>query len=128
MYHDLKSYYWWPGMKREIADFVARCLTCQKIKAEHQKPGGLLQPLPIPMWKWEHITMDFIVGLTRTQRRHDAIWVVVDRLTKSAHFLAIKTTCNAKQLAELYIQEIVRLHGGPLSIVLDRDTKFSSKF
>ena len=99
-----------------------------KDKIEHQKPRGLLQPLPIPMWKWEHITMDFIVGLPWTQKCHDAIWVVVDRLTKSAHFLAIKTTFNAEQLAELYIQEIVRLHGVPLSIVSDSDTKFSSKF
>ena len=69
MYHDLKSYYWWPAMKREIADYVARCLTCQKIKTEHQKPGGLLQLLPIPMWKWEQITMDFIVRLPPTQKR-----------------------------------------------------------
>jgi len=80
------------------------------------------------MWKWEHITMDFIVGLPRTQKRHDAIWVVVDRLTKSTPFLAIRTTFNTEQLAELYIQEIVRLHGVPLSIVSDRDTKFASKF
>ena len=86
MYRDLKTLYWWPGMKRDIAEFVARCLTCQKVKTEHQKPGGLLQPLPIPIWKWDHITMDFIVGLPRTQRKHDAIWVIVDRLTKSAHF------------------------------------------
>ena len=128
MYHDLKSYYWWSGMKREIAEYVARCLTCQRIKTEHQKPGGLLQPLPIPMWKWELITMDFVVGLPRTQKRHDAIWVVVDRLTKFAHFLAIRTTFNAEQLVELYIQEIVRLRGVPLSIVSDRDTKFASKF
>ena len=127
MYHDLKSYYWWPGMKREIAEYVARCLRCRRIKAEHQKPGGLLQPLSIPMWKWEHITMDFIVGLPRTQKRHDAIWVVVDRLTKSTPFLAIRTTFNTEQLAELYIQEIVRLHGVPLSMVSDRDTKFASK-
>jgi len=115
-------------MKREITDYVAQCLTFQRIKTEHQKPGGLLQPLPIPMWKWEHITMDFIVGLHWTQKRHNAIWVVVERLTKSAHFLAIKTTFNVEQLAELYIQEIVRLHGVPLSIISDRDTTFSAKF
>jgi len=80
------------------------------------------------MWKWEHITMDFVVGLPRTQKRHDAIWVVVDRLTKSAHFLAIRTTFNVEQLAELYVQEIVRLHGVSLSIVSDRDIKLAFKF
>ena len=79
-------------MKREIAEFVSKCLTCQQIKIEHQKPTGLLQPLSIPEWKWERITMDFVKGLPRTQRRHDAIWVIVDRLTKSAHFIATNNT------------------------------------
>jgi len=124
----LKTHYWWPGMKRDIAEYVARCLTCQQVKAEHQKPGGLLQPLPIPIWKWEHITMDFVVGMPRSLKHHDAIWVVVDRLTKSAHFLPLRTSYNAEQLAELYIKEIMRLHGVPLSIVSDRDTKFASQF
>jgi len=107
MYRDLKSHYWWSGMKKDIADYVARCLTCQRVKTEHQKPGGLLQPLPIPVWKWDHITMDFVVGKPRTQKHHDAIWVIIDQLTKSAHFLAMKTVFNAEQLAELYIKEIV---------------------
>jgi len=128
MYRDLKTHYWWPGMKKDVAEYVARCLTCQRVKAEHQKPGGLLQPLPIPVWKWEHITMDFVVGMPQTQKHHDAIWVVVDRLTKSAHFLPLKTTYNAEQLAELYIKEIVRLHSVPISTVSDRDTKFASRF
>jgi len=78
MYRDLKSHFWWSGMKRDIVDFVARCHTYQKVKAEHQKPGGLLQPLPILVWKGDHITMDFVVGMPRTQRHHDAIWVIVD--------------------------------------------------
>jgi len=128
MYRDLKSHYWWSGMKKDVAEYVARCLTCQQVKAEHQKPGGLLQPLPIPVWKWDHITMDFVVGMPPTQRHHDAIWVIIDQLSKSAHFLAIKTIFNAKQLAELYIREIVRLHRIPLSITLERDTKFASRF
>jgi len=128
MYQDLKTHYWWSGMKKDIAEYVAHCLVCQQIKTEHQKPGGLLQPLPIPVWKWEHTTMDFVVGLPQTQRHHDVIWVIVDRLTKAAHFLAIKSTFNAEQLAELYIAEIIRLHGVPLTIVSDRDTKFASKF
>ena len=87
-----------------------------------------MQPLPIPVWKWEHITMDFVVGMPWTQNHHDAIWVVVDPLTKSAHFLSLKTTYSAEQLAKLYIKEIVRLHGVPISIVSDRDTKFASRF
>jgi len=105
MYQDLKPYYWWMGMKRDIADFVASCLTYQKVKIDHQRPEGLLQPLPIPVWEWDHITMDFIVGLPQTQKLQDAIWVVVDRLTKSGHFLAMKTTFNAEQLANLYIRK-----------------------
>jgi len=83
-------------MKRDIANYVARCLTCHGIKTKHQKPEGLLQSLPIPVWKWEHITMDFIIGFPRASKHHDAIWVIVDQLTKSAHFLAIKVTCTAE--------------------------------
>ena len=128
MYRDLKTHYWWSGMKKDIADYVARCLTCQRVKTEHQKPGGLLQPLPIPVWKWDHITMDFVVGKPRTQKHHDAIWVIIDQLTKSAHFLAMKTVFNVEQLAELYNKEIVRLHEKPLLIVSDREIKFASKF
>jgi len=90
-------------------------------KTEHQKPRGLLQPLPIPIWKWEHITM-------RTTTQHDAIWLVVHRLTKTAHFLALKTTFTSEQLADLYIKEIIRLHWIPLSIISDRDSKFISRF
>ena len=99
-------------MKRDITEFVARCLVCQHVKVEHQNPVGLLQPLPIPSWKWEHVTMDFIIGLPRTKRNHDAIWVVVDRLTKFVHFLAMKSTETLSSLAELYVRGIVRLHWG----------------
>ena len=87
MYRDLKQNYWWPGMKRDIARFVAQCLVCQQVKAEHQQLAGSLQPLSIPEWKWEYITMDFVIGLPRTLGSNNAIWVIVDRLTKSAHFL-----------------------------------------
>jgi hypothetical protein len=128
MYRGLRENYWWPNMKREIAEYVSRCLVCQQVKIEHQYPSGLLQPLPIPEWKWEHITMDFVVGLPRTQKGHDSIWVVVDRLTKSAHFLAVKTTFEMNRLAQIYIGEIVRLHGVPVSITSDRDPHFTSKF
>ena len=115
-------------MKRDIADFVSRCLTCQKVKIEHQKPSGSLQPLPIPEWKWENIAMDFVTGLPRTQSGCDTIWVIVDRLTKSAHFLPTKIDYPLEKLAQLYIQEIVRLHGTPASIVSDRDPRFTSRF
>nr|GEY83926.1 retrotransposon protein, putative, Ty3-gypsy subclass [Tanacetum cinerariifolium] len=90
MYHDLKQHFWWSGMKRDVATFVSRCLTCQQVKIKHQRASGLLHPLNITVWKWDEISMDFVTGLPRTQRRHDAIWVVVDRLTKSAHFLPIR--------------------------------------
>ncbi|KAJ9562131.1 hypothetical protein OSB04_007291 [Centaurea solstitialis] len=98
------------------------------IKAEHQKPYGSLQPLDIPEWKWEHITMDFVTKLPRTLRGHDTIWVIVDRLTKSAHFLEMRETLPMDKLAKLYIKEIVRRHGVPLSIVSDRDSRFTSQF
>ena len=128
MYHTLREHYWWKGMKKEIADFVSRCLTCQQVKAEHQKPTGKIQPLPIPVWKWDKITMDFVIGLSRTRRQHDAIWVIVDRLTKSADFLPVSNEDPLDKLAQLYMEEIVRLHGVPISIVSDRDPKFTSRF
>ena len=73
MYQDLKAHYWWKGMKKDVAEYVSKCLTCQQVKAEHRHPAGLLQSLPIPEWKWEHITMDFVVGLPRTQQGNDAV-------------------------------------------------------
>ena len=128
MYKTLKQHYWWNGMKKGIASFVSRCLTYQQVKAEHQKPAGKIQLLPIPVWKWEKITMDFVTGLPWTQRQHDAIWVIVDRLTKSAHFLPINVEDSLEKLAKLYMDEIVRLHGVPVLIVSDRDPKFTSRF
>ena len=126
MYHTLKEHYWWKGMKRDIAEFVSRCLTCQQVKAEHQKPVGLLQSLPIPQWKLERITMDFVVGLPRCRSGRDTIWVIVDRLTKSAHFLPIRNSDSLDKLAQLYAREIIRLHGTLVSIVSDRDPRFIS--
>jgi len=128
MYHDLKAHYWWNEIKRDIADFVAWCFTYQRVKLEHKKPRGLLQPLPIPVWKCEHLTIDFVLRMPKTTKQHGSVWVIVDRMTKAAHFLAIKTTFISKQLADLYIKEIVRLHFMPLNIVSDRDTKFISRF
>ncbi|KAL8134978.1 hypothetical protein AgCh_009846 [Apium graveolens] len=128
MYRDLKENYWWPYMKREIAEWVNKCYTCQRVKAEHQTPRGLLQPLEIPEWKWEHIAMDFIVGLPRTKANHNAIWVIVDRLTKLAHFLPINERFSLDKLVHMYLKEIVMRHGVPVSIVSDRDPRFNSRF
>nr|AAX95140.1 retrotransposon protein, putative, Ty3-gypsy sub-class [Oryza sativa Japonica Group]ABA92431.1 retrotransposon protein, putative, Ty3-gypsy subclass [Oryza sativa Japonica Group] len=128
MYQDLKEKFWWASMRREIAGFVALCDVCQRVKAEHQRPAGLLQPLQIPEWKWEEIGMDFITGLPRTSSGHDSIWVVVDRLTKVAHFIPVHTTYTGKRLAELYLARIMCLHGVPKKIVSDRGSQFTSKF
>ena len=127
MYKTLKEHYWWNGMKKEIASFISRCLTSQQVKVEHQKPAGKIQ-FPIPIWKWEKITMDFVTGLPRTQRQHDAIWVIVDLLTKSAHFLPSNVEDSLEKLAKLYVDEIVRLHGVLVSIVSDRDPRLTSRF
>ena len=100
----------------------------QQVKAEHQKPTGLLQPLEVVEWKWEHVTMDFVTHLLRTPQGHDAVWVIVDRLTKSAHFLAMQMTFTLERFCRLYIREIVQLHGVPVSIVSDRDPRFTMHF
>ena len=128
MFLDLKEKYWWSGMKKDIARFVACCDICQRVKAEHQKPAGLLQPLPIPVWKWDEIGMDFVVGLPRTQRGHDSIWVIVDRLTKVAHFIPVKVTYGGDKLAQLYVDNILKLHGIPSRIVSDRGPQFTARF
>ncbi|KAH0695924.1 hypothetical protein KY289_013406 [Solanum tuberosum] len=128
MYRDLREVYWWNGMKKDIASFVAKCPNCQQVKAEHMKPGGLLQDINIPTWKWEEVNMDFFVGLPRTQRQHDSIWVIVDRMTKSAHFIPVKVTFLAEDYAKLYIKEVVKLHGVSLSIISNRGAQITSHF
>ncbi|KAJ0604534.1 putative nucleotidyltransferase, Ribonuclease H [Helianthus annuus] len=127
MYQDLKEYYWWPRLKSDVAVYVGKCLTCAKVKAEYQKPSGLLQQPEIPVWKWEQISMDFITKLPRTPRGHDMIWVIIDRLTKSAHFLPIREKDSTGKLAEIYLREIVARHGVPISIISDRDGRFVSR-
>jgi hypothetical protein len=113
MYQELRPRYWWIKIKKEIAAYVARCDTCYRVKAIHMRPARLLQPLFVPSWKWDDISMDFITGLSTTQKGHDSIWVIMDRLTKTAHFLPVKTDYRPPQYAEKYIAEIVRLHGIP---------------
>jgi len=100
-------------MKKEVAQFVSACLTYQKAKVEHKRPGGIMQPLKIPVWKWDSISMDFVTHLPWTFRGHDTIWVIVDRLTKSAHFLTMNLRMSMVKLTQLYIKEIMRLHGMP---------------
>jgi hypothetical protein len=128
MYQALKKRFWWYDKKREIAEYVAVCESCQRINAEHQIPAGLLQPLQIPWWKCDEIGMDFIVDLPRTCTGYDSIWIVVDHLTKTAHFIPVNTTYNSAVLAELYMSRIVCLHGVPKKIVSDRGTQFTSHF
>ena len=99
MYQDLRTLYWWPGMKKDVVEYVARCLTCQQVNSEHQRPAGLLQPLGIPEWKWEDITMDFVGGLPKTVGLCDSVWVIVNRYTKFAHFLPVKSTYTVEQYA-----------------------------
>jgi hypothetical protein len=128
MYQDLKQHYWWIKMKIEIARYVAKCDTCRHVKAIHMKTVGPLQSLPIPTWKWEDISMDFIVGLPRTAKGFDSIWVIVDRLTKIAHFLPVRVKYTVATYAELYIARVLSLHGVPKTIVSDHGPQFMSKF
>ncbi|GJZ88212.1 putative reverse transcriptase domain-containing protein [Tanacetum coccineum] len=107
MYQDLKQLYWWPNMKANITTYVSKCLTCSKVKAEHQKPSSLLVQPEIPEWKWKKITMDFVTKLPKTTNGYDTIWEIVDRLTKSAHFLPIRETGPMKKLMKLYMKEVV---------------------
>ena len=115
-------------MKKDIVEYVSKCLTCQQVKAKHQVLFGLLNLIPIPQWKWDNITMDFVSGFSLTQRKHDSVWVIIDGLTKSAHFKLVRLNYSIDRLVELYVNEIVRLHGIPLSIVYDRDPRFTSRF
>nr|GFA91938.1 putative reverse transcriptase domain-containing protein [Tanacetum cinerariifolium] len=117
-----------PGMKRDIAEYVSKCLMCSKIKVEHQKPSGLLQQPEIPEWKLKKITMDLVIRLPRSSSGHDAIWVIVDRLTKSAHFLPIREDFKMEKLARIYINEIVSRHRVHVLIISNNDGRFSSHF
>ena len=115
-------------MKKDVTEYVSKCLTCQQVKAEHQVPSSLLNPLPILQLKWVNITMDFVSGFPLTQKKHDSVWVIVDRLTKSTRFLPVRLDYSIDRLAELYVNEIVRLHGILISIVSDRDPRFTLRF
>lgn len=128
LYKDLKLMFWWNNMKREVAEFVARCLTCQKVKSEHKRPQGTIQPLPVPEWKWDDIAMDFVVGLPKTAKGFTKVWVIVDRLTKVAKFVPMKDNWSMEQCGKVYVDQVVRHHGVPSTIVSDRDSRFLSHF
>ena len=105
--------------EKDVIEYVSKCLTCQQVKAEHQVPSGLLNPILIPQRKWDNIAMDFVSDLTLMQKKHDSVWVIVDRLTNSTHFIPIRIDYSMDRLAELYVDEIIRMHGVPLSIMSD---------
>ncbi|GJS84263.1 putative reverse transcriptase domain-containing protein [Tanacetum coccineum] len=128
MYQDMNKLYWWPNMKAEIATYVSKCLTCAKVKIEYQKPSGLLVQPEISQWKWENITIDFVTKLPKTATGQDAIWVIVDRLTKSAHFLPMREDDTLEKLTIQYLKEVISRHGVPVSIISDRDGRFTSHF
>ncbi|GJZ61854.1 putative reverse transcriptase domain-containing protein, partial [Tanacetum coccineum] len=128
MYQDMKKLYWWPNIKANIATYVSKCLTCAKVKAEHQRPSGLLVQPDIPQWKWDNITMDFVIKLPKSSQGYDTIWVIVDRLTKSVIIVPMRETDPMDKLARMYLKEVVMRHGIPLSIICDRDPRFASNF
>ncbi|GJX71335.1 putative reverse transcriptase domain-containing protein [Tanacetum coccineum] len=128
MYQDMKKLYWWPNMKADIATYVSKCLTCAKVKAEHQRPSGLLVQPKIPEWKWDNITMEIVTKLPKTSQGYDTIWVIVDRLTKSGIFTPMRETDPMDKLARIYLKELVHRHEIPVSIICDRDPRFASNF
>ncbi|GJZ16111.1 putative reverse transcriptase domain-containing protein, partial [Tanacetum coccineum] len=126
MYQDVKKLYWWPNMKADIATYVSKCLTCAKVKAEHQRQSGLLVQPEIPQWKWDNIMMDFVTKLPKSSQGYDTIWVIVDRLTKSAIFIPMRETDPLEKLARMYLKEVVTRHGIPkaLGTSLDMSTAY----
>jgi hypothetical protein len=128
MNHDLRQQFWWTRMKREVAHYVSECDTCRKVKADYINPGGLLQPLSIPEWKWDDISMDFIVGLLTMARKFDLIWVIVDRLSKSAHFIPLNTNYRVQKYVEIYIAHVLCLHGVLKMVIFDRALQFVARF
>jgi hypothetical protein len=128
MYHDQRQQFWWTRMKCEVARYVSECDTYRKVKADYIKPGGLLQPLSIPEWKWDNISMDFIMGIPTTAHKFDLIWVIVDRLSKSAHFIPVNTNYRVQKYVEIYIAHVLCLHGVPKMIISDRGSQFVARY
>jgi hypothetical protein len=128
MYLDLRQQFWWTMMKHEIACYVSEYDTYQKVKADYMKPGGLLQLLNIPDWKWDDISMDFIVGVPMTAHKFDLIWMIVDRFTKLAHFIVVNTRYDAQKYAELYVAHVICSHEVPKMIISDRGSQSVTHF
>jgi hypothetical protein len=128
MHVDMRKLFFWVGMNHDVVHFVTKCLQCQQVKADHHHPVGLLQPHDVPMSKWEVISMDFVVGWPLTSHRHDFILVIVDKLTKSAHFIPVRDTYDVTDVARVFVSEVIRLHGIPKKIISDRDSRFTSRF
>ena len=124
----LKKKLFWPGMKKDVAECLVRCMECQLVKVEHQHPAGLLNPLPIAEWKCDTVSIDFITGLPRTKYQHDSMMVVVNTLTKATHFILVKSTFGTTQVVDVFLKEIVRQHGVPKMIVSDRYANFTTAF
>jgi hypothetical protein len=128
MYHDVRQQFWWTRMKCKIAHYVSECDICQKVKADYMKHGGLLQPLNVLDWMWDDISMNFIEGLPMTARKFDLIWVIVDRFTKSAHFIPVNTCYDTQKYAEVYVARVLCLHGVSKMIISDRGSQFVTRF
>jgi hypothetical protein len=128
MYADMRKFFFSVSMKRDVVHFVAKCLECQQVKVDHHHPTSLLQPHDVPMSKGEVISMDFVVGLSFTSHRHNAILVIVDKLTKSAHFIPVRDTYDVTDVARVFVSEVIRFHGIPKKIISDRDSRFTSRF
>ena len=128
MYQDLKTHFWWTKMKKEIIAYVASCDTSSRVKVDHLKPAGTLLPLSILGQRWEEISIDFITGLPHTQQCHNSIWVIVDRLTKSAYFEPVSTKYHTGKYVELYVAQNVRLHRVPRTIISDQGPQFIACF
>jgi hypothetical protein len=126
--HFVNRFFWWPQMKKDVETFVKTCDACQRVKNSTHKPYGLLQPLPIPSKQWSEVTMDFIVELPVTQHKHNAIFVFTDKLTKMVHFAPTTTECTAIEAAKIFIDNVFKLHGLPIRMIHDRDTRFMSHF
>jgi hypothetical protein len=128
MYHDLRQQFWWIRMKCETAHYVSECDTCRKVKADYMKPGGLLQPLSIPEWKWDDISLDFNVGLPMMARKFDLVWVIMNRLSKSAHFIPVNINYKAQKYVKIYIARVLCLHRVQKMIISDRGLQFVARF
>jgi hypothetical protein len=124
----VKSQYYWPCMKKEVVDCIARCMECQNVNFKHRNPAGFLQPFPIPEWKWEVVTIDFITKFPRKPKQQNSIMVVVNKLKKVAHFIPVKLNHKVANITDIYMKEISRRHGVPKIIGSNRDPKFTSNF